>query len=161
MKQAKLTTVVLLPLLCLCLSGPAGCRAADSPAPARNPPSPPGATARAQVSEVHVTSLAGTWYSADAATLRANVEAVLRAVPDSITVDARDLLALIVPHAGYRYSGKTAGYGYKILKARRPKRIVLIGPPTTQCSTVSPWAGTLHIKPHWAKFPLTKSLSKD
>jgi len=41
-----------------------------------------------------------------------------------------DLKALIVPHAGYLYSGLTAGYGYKLLK-KLPKdiewKIVLIG----------------------------------
>ena len=39
-----------------------------------------------------------------------------------------DLKALIVPHAGYVYSGPVAAYGYKLLKKTDAKRIILIGP---------------------------------
>ncbi|HIC91257.1 MAG TPA: AmmeMemoRadiSam system protein B [Syntrophaceae bacterium] len=36
--------------------------------------------------------------------------------------------ALIVPHAGYRYSGQAAAYGYKLLQNQDYQRIIIIGP---------------------------------
>ena len=36
--------------------------------------------------------------------------------------------AIIVPHAGYIYSGFTANFAYRFLKQTRPKRIIVIGP---------------------------------
>ncbi len=39
-----------------------------------------------------------------------------------------DLRMLIVPHAGYVYSGPTAGHGYCLLQEIDPERIVLLGP---------------------------------
>ncbi|KPJ66373.1 hypothetical protein AMJ44_08430 [candidate division WOR-1 bacterium DG_54_3] len=39
-----------------------------------------------------------------------------------------ELIALIVPHAGYDYSGQVAAYAYKELEGRRFKRVILIGP---------------------------------
>jgi len=36
--------------------------------------------------------------------------------------------ALIVPHAGWMYSGFTANFAYRIAKNSKPKRIVVIGP---------------------------------
>jgi AmmeMemoRadiSam system protein B len=38
------------------------------------------------------------------------------------------LRVLIVPHAGYVYSGPTAGYGYQLLEATSFDRVLLIGP---------------------------------
>ncbi len=39
-----------------------------------------------------------------------------------------DVRAMIVPHAGYVYSGFTANIAYNISQYKKPKRIVLIGP---------------------------------
>jgi MEMO1 family protein len=36
--------------------------------------------------------------------------------------------ALIVPHAGYVYSGEVAAKAYTLLKERLPKRVILLGP---------------------------------
>jgi len=38
---------------------------------------------------------------------------------------------LIVPHAGYTYSGRTAAYAYSLLKKIKPKKILLLGPNHT------------------------------
>jgi hypothetical protein len=38
------------------------------------------------------------------------------------------LKALIVPHAGYIYSGKVAGFGFNLIKKAKPKNIILFGP---------------------------------
>jgi len=38
------------------------------------------------------------------------------------------LKGLIVPHAGYIYSGVVAGYGFKLLKESKKEKIILFGP---------------------------------
>lgn len=39
-----------------------------------------------------------------------------------------DIKAIIVPHAGYIYSGFTANIAYNIAKIKKPKRVIVIGP---------------------------------
>jgi len=41
--------------------------------------------------------------------------------------NSMDIFALIVPHAGYGYSGSTAGFGYRAIKGRDYKTVVIIG----------------------------------
>jgi MEMO1 family protein len=52
---------------------------------------------------------AGSWYTADAAALHRQLDDFLAAVPASTAAPR----ALIVPHAGFSYSGATAAHGYK------------------------------------------------
>ncbi|MBU4140987.1 MAG: AmmeMemoRadiSam system protein B [Candidatus Omnitrophica bacterium] len=40
----------------------------------------------------------------------------------------KDVLALISPHAGYEYCGSVAAYGYKAIKDRPIRTVVIIGP---------------------------------
>ncbi len=46
-------------------------------------------------------------------------------------IKAEDIHGLIVPHAGYIYSGRTAAYAYSLLKKVKPKNILLLGPNHT------------------------------
>jgi AmmeMemoRadiSam system protein B/AmmeMemoRadiSam system protein A len=111
------------PAILLCMLLPAaqyitlGCRA-EEPPPENTSPSP----------AVHSSPIAGTWYPGNPEEIRRLLQGYLDQVPDAITRDTGDLTALIVPHAGYRYSGLTAAYGYKLLQKRRPKRVILLGP---------------------------------
>ena len=71
--------------------------------------------------------VAGYFYEADAGRLQQHIEQLLSAdtaPPDDFP------RALIVPHAGYIYSGSTAAYAYRCLMADpdRIKRVLLIGP---------------------------------
>ena len=73
-------------------------------------------------------AVAGSFYPSDAARLAAEVERLLR---DAVSVQqAQSLQGLILPHAGYTYSGPVAASGYSLLKARSDAidRFVLIGP---------------------------------
>jgi AmmeMemoRadiSam system protein B len=72
-------------------------------------------------------AVAGTFYPGDAATLAAEVDALLDAAP-VWTGDAPK--ALVVPHAGYVYSGPIAASGYATLRSARGRvqRVVLLGP---------------------------------
>jgi hypothetical protein len=77
--------------------------------------------------KVRPAAVAGRFYPGDAVTLRTVVDDELaRARPWSGPVPA----ALIVPHAGYVYSGPIAATGYSTLVAARDTihRVVLLGP---------------------------------
>lgn len=72
--------------------------------------------------------LAGTWYPGDPKLLR---QAVASYLPDSLAdrlAGGPSPLALIVPHAGYRFSGATAGKGYATVRGRGFDRVILLGP---------------------------------
>ena len=70
------------------------------------------------------SSLAGRWYSADAGQLHKQLEGFFQKA-DVKPMD--NVIALILPHAGYDYSGQTAAFGLKST-GRQYKRIVIIGP---------------------------------
>lgn len=70
------------------------------------------------------STLAGRWYSADADTLRKDVG---RLFQKNEVKSANDIIALILPHAGYQYSGRAAAMGIASL-GRQYKRIIVIGP---------------------------------
>jgi AmmeMemoRadiSam system protein B/AmmeMemoRadiSam system protein A len=64
------------------------------------------------------------WYEADADALRAQLGGFF----DKAKVEERgNVIGLILPHAGYRYSGQTAAYGAKAIKGKY-KRVIVIGP---------------------------------
>lgn len=77
-------------------------------------------------------AVAGMFYPGDAAALRDELATCLAVppAPTSSAATAGPLKALIVPHAGYVYSGGTAGKGYALLAplAGRIRRVVLLGP---------------------------------
>lgn len=72
-------------------------------------------------------AVAGSFYERDATRLRASVRSMLEQAPTS---SAKSAKALIVPHAGYRYSGTTAAAGYRQLaeRAAEVERVILLGP---------------------------------
>ncbi len=75
--------------------------------------------------EVQPANLAGTWYPADPAELRAMVEGFLARADVGPDPTVR---AVVVPHAGYRYSGVTAGAAYGRIPCRRWRRAAVVAP---------------------------------
>ncbi|MBF0279235.1 MAG: AmmeMemoRadiSam system protein B [SAR324 cluster bacterium] len=72
-------------------------------------------------------AVANSFYPGDPAILRAQIKNYLEEVP----VEQKKIpKAIIVPHAGYIYSGPIAAYAYKALVAAKSviKRVVLLGP---------------------------------
>ncbi|MCB1184788.1 AmmeMemoRadiSam system protein B [bacterium] len=79
------------------------------------------------MSAVRSPVLSGTWYPDDPARLRREVDAFLA---DAVAADrprGRPLIA-VVPHAGYLYSGATAGRLYGLLRDAAPRRVVILAP---------------------------------
>jgi AmmeMemoRadiSam system protein B/AmmeMemoRadiSam system protein A len=71
--------------------------------------------------------LAGSWYPGTAQELRAQIRRFIQAVPDPKDLPG-DLSALIVPHAGYVYSGGVAAHAYRLLLDRPFSRVAVIAP---------------------------------
>lgn len=86
----------------------------------------PGDPVSGAGSSVRPAAVAGLFYPGSAAQLSATLDALLAGVPART---ARPK-ALIVPHAGYEYSGPVAAQAYGSLgsAARALRRVVLLGP---------------------------------
>ena len=74
---------------------------------------------------IRKAAVADKFYPGDAHELRHLVEQYLsqtqvKAAPDSVA-------AIIAPHAGYVYSGPTAGFAYARARGKTPKRVILLG----------------------------------
>ena len=71
------------------------------------------------------STLAGAWYDAHPARLKAELDGYLQAAPVATNPA---IFAVIVPHAGYAYSGPCAAFGAKALAARPDlRRVVVLG----------------------------------
>jgi len=95
---------------------------------------------KAGMNPVRASVLSGSWYSADAAHLAAEIDRYLAAADPSLRPDGRALLA-VVPHAGYSYSGPSAGLAFGLLRNQRPRRVVILAPnhrtPLVRCAVSS------------------------
>ncbi len=81
------------------------------------------------MSRLRPPAVAGIFYPADAALLQRTVARCIEAAPAA--VEWRRPKALIVPHAGYPYSGAVAGCAYRLLRdtgADSIRHVVLLGP---------------------------------
>ena len=77
---------------------------------------------------IRPTAVAGSFYSADAAELRSEIDDLLGS---TVSVAIAPIpKALIAPHAGYIYSGPIAATGYRRLAPARERitRVVILGP---------------------------------
>jgi len=71
-------------------------------------------------------SHSGTWYSSNPKQLKQDLGNFLN---NALRYDDSEYLkAIIVPHAGYRYSGPTAGWSYININPDKFNRVVLLGP---------------------------------
>lgn len=74
-------------------------------------------------------AVAGQWYPSGEAALREQVRGLLsRGREDLTRTGGPAPIALVVPHAGYMYSGEVAGRGFAMIEAARFERVILLGP---------------------------------
>jgi AmmeMemoRadiSam system protein B len=71
------------------------------------------------------SELAGSWYAGDGPRLQRQVDDLLHAAR---AVRSSALIGLIVPHAGYAYSGQAAAVGYGQLHTAHYRRVVILAP---------------------------------
>lgn len=83
------------------------------------------------LSDARPSPIAGTWYAGKADALSRQMEAFFGAVKLKKEDLPGRVLGLMVPHAGHRYSGQTAAYGYQAV-ADSPRQLVVILSPLHQ-----------------------------
>lgn len=71
------------------------------------------------------SSLAGRWYHSDPRLLISELNGYLADVNQE---KLDNVMALLLPHAGYSYSGQVAAYGLKQLEGRTFERVIVLGP---------------------------------
>jgi len=78
------------------------------------------------ISNLRPSPIAGTWYEGKPQTLKRNIDAYLdnAQLPDL----PGDVIGVIAPHAGHRYSGAIAGYAFATLRNRTPDLVAVISP---------------------------------
>jgi AmmeMemoRadiSam system protein B/AmmeMemoRadiSam system protein A len=74
--------------------------------------------------KVRKPAVAGSWYPGDAEALAKTVDQYLDNTGPPTT--AGRPLAIISPHAGYRYSGQVAASGYRYLRSQSYKRVIVL-----------------------------------
>jgi len=70
-------------------------------------------------------AVAGQFYPSGPDELRETVDAYLDA--SGVESAADRVVTIVSPHAGYIYSGPTAGYAFARVRGKAPKRVVLLG----------------------------------
>jgi AmmeMemoRadiSam system protein B len=81
---------------------------------------------KAEENKVRKSPIAGAWYPADTKELKRYVEdAFEKASPPEIK---GNIFGIISPHAGIQWSGQAAAYGYKLMRGKNIKRVILMGP---------------------------------
>ena len=76
---------------------------------------------------VREPAVAGQFYPSDPKNkLKDDIEVMLSAA--MLPEHPSNIYGLISPHAGYIYSGSTAAYGYKLLKGKNIKTVVILSP---------------------------------
>ncbi len=75
---------------------------------------------------VRPSQIAGLWYEGDAKTLAHAVDSYMDAatVPDL----KGQVIAVVAPHAGHRYSGPVAGYSFAAVRGMRPDLVAVLSP---------------------------------
>lgn len=76
--------------------------------------------------DIRPSPIAGTWYPGKPDQLAATINSMLAAAP-SVETPGR-VRGLMVPHAGYRYSGPIAARAFKAVQGLSYKRVVVLSP---------------------------------
>ena len=75
-------------------------------------------------SQILASTIAGSWYPGEPARLKAMIDSFLAPCP----VPDKPCNVVVVPHAGYPYSGPTAGYAYAAIDRKKIRRVILLAP---------------------------------
>ena len=106
--------------------------ACEGDAPARDirrERSEPEPAARAAASKsVRPAALAGSWYPSGTDELGELVDGFMSSADSPPATGDGPIRALISPHAGYAFSGPTAGFGYSLVRDRSVHRVIVLAP---------------------------------
>jgi AmmeMemoRadiSam system protein B len=76
--------------------------------------------------DVRPSPIAGTWYEGKAKALAESVDQYLNRA--KLPLLEGEVVAVIAPHAGHRYSGPVAGYAFAAFRERSPELVAVISP---------------------------------
>lgn len=79
-----------------------------------------------EIAEVRPSPIAGSWYSGDPVRLREQVDHFLTSA--SLPDLPGEIVAVISPHAGLRYSGRTAGHAFAAVRGQQRDLVAVISP---------------------------------
>jgi len=71
-------------------------------------------------------ALAGTWYQADPQQLQREIDQYIQAAPSPQF--SGEVVALVAPHAGHRYSGPVAGYSFRAILGKQYETVAVVSP---------------------------------
>ena len=79
--------------------------------------------------DIRPSPIAGTWYPGNALALRDELAGFFKAYEGQLpSPENTELIALVVPHAGYRYSGQTAAAAFQALRGQQFTKVVVVSP---------------------------------
>lgn len=78
------------------------------------------------VADVRPSPIAGTWYPGNPARLAQSIDAYLEQA--SLPELPGRVVGVIAPHAGHRYSGRTAGHAFRAVQGAPWERVVVLSP---------------------------------
>jgi MEMO1 family protein len=76
--------------------------------------------------DIRPSPIAGQWYEGNPKSLATEVDEYLNHA--QLPELNGEVLAVIAPHAGHRYSGSVAGYAFAVLRGRTPELVAVISP---------------------------------
>jgi len=80
----------------------------------------------AQKLDLRPSPIAGQWYPGDPKRLADSVDAYINAA--QLPALPGDLVAVMTPHAGHRYSGPVAGYAFAAMRGLQPELVAVVSP---------------------------------
>lgn len=78
------------------------------------------------MNKIRTPAVAGLFYPASKSRLEDEIKIMFSISDSGITIN--NIFGLIVPHAGYVYSGRTASYAYNLLKNKKIETVIIISP---------------------------------
>ena len=78
------------------------------------------------MNNIRPPAVAGLFYPSDSYKLRTDINNMLSTVESKPF--AKHIVGIVSPHAGYVYSGKTAAYGFNLLKNKNYDKVIIISP---------------------------------
>ena len=106
---------------------------------------------------VRPSPIAGTWYPGSPEALARSVDAQLNAAPaDPIP---GEVVAVIAPHAGHRYSGEVAATAFRTLKGAERSPVAVVSPMHHPYPGQVLTSGHSAYGPRWARSRSTRNAS--
>lgn len=79
-----------------------------------------------EISEIRPSPIAGRWYEGDPARLASQIDSFLSEA--AIPPIEGEVVAVIAPHAGHKYSGRTAAHAFKTVFGQSRELVAIVSP---------------------------------